>query len=75
VRGNAVWQVQEGAQPRQLAAAVERDVVPALSTGDHGADRNHQNIGQAMLDFALAARILNNTEMPNHTARNPDERL
>jgi hypothetical protein len=53
------------AQPCQLAAAVERDVVPALSTGDHGADRNHQNVDQAMLDFALAARILNNTEMPN----------
>jgi len=50
---------------RQLAAAVEGDVVPALSTGDHGADCNHQNINQAMLDFALAARILNNTEMPN----------
>src|SRR3954471_5359555 len=65
VRGNAVWQVQEGAQPRQFTAAVERDVVPALSTSDHGADCNHQNINEAMLDFALAARILNNTEMPN----------
>src|SRR4051812_22476061 len=59
VRGNAVGQVQEGAQPCQLAAAVERDVVPALSTGDHGADCNHQNVDQAMLDLALAARILN----------------
>src|SRR5215207_4486882 len=67
VRGNAVWQVQEGAQPRQFAAAVERDVVPALSTSDHGADCNHQNINQAMLDVALAARIPNNTEMPNQT--------
>src|SRR4051812_43974372 len=33
--------------------------------GDPGADRNHQNVDQVMLDFALAARILNNTEMPN----------
>src|SRR3954453_11481501 len=65
VRGNAVGQVQEGAQPPQLAAAVERDVVPALSTGDPGADRNHQNVDQVVLDFALAARILNTTEMPN----------
>src|SRR5215207_4606461 len=65
VRGNAGWQIQEGAQPCQLAAAVERDVVPALSTADYGADRNHQNVDQAMLDFALAARIRTNTEMPN----------
>src|SRR5215217_1833029 len=65
VRWNAVGQVQEGAQPRQFAAAVEGDVVPALGTGDHGADRNHQNVDQAVLDFALAARVLNTTEMPN----------
>ena len=65
VRGNAVWQVQEGAQPRQLAAAVKRDVVPAFSTGDHGADCNHQNIDEAVLDLARAAGIPDRTEMPN----------
>jgi hypothetical protein len=65
MRGNAAWQVQEGAQPRQLATTVERDVVPALSTGDHGADRNHQNVNQAVLNLALAAGILDRTEMPN----------
>src|SRR3954452_21132426 len=65
VRGDAVWQVQEGAQPRQLAAAVERDVVPALSTGDHGADRNDHNINQAVLDLARATGIPDRTEMPN----------
>ena len=52
VRGNAVRQLQEGLQPGQLAAAIERDVVPALGTGDHRADRNDQDVDQPMLDLA-----------------------
>src|SRR5215211_6469816 len=35
VRGNAMGQGQEGLQPAQLVAAVERDVVPALGARDH----------------------------------------
>src|SRR3954469_15089402 len=63
VRGNAVRQLQEGPQPVQFAAAVQGDVVPTLSTGDHRAHRNHQNVGQAMLDFAAAARVCYHTKM------------
>jgi hypothetical protein len=63
MRGNAVRQLQKGPQPVQFAAAVQGNVVPTLSTGDHRAHRNHQNVGQAMLDFAAAARVCYRTKM------------
>src|SRR3712207_6347640 len=63
VRGDAVRQRQEGPEPGQLAAAVERDVVPALGAGDHGADRDHQDVGQPVLDLAAAAWIRDRPEI------------
>ncbi len=63
VRGNAVRQLQEGAEPNQLAAAIERNIVPAVSAGDHRADRNHQDVAQAVLDLAAAARVLERVEI------------
>ncbi len=60
--GDAVWQLEKGPQPSQLAATVERNVVPALGTGDYSAHCDHQDIGQRVLDLA-AARIRNRPEM------------
>src|SRR3954466_15398863 len=57
VRGNAIGQGQEGLQPAQLVAAVERDVVPALGARDHRAHRDDQDISQPMLDLAGTSRI------------------
>src|SRR4028119_1899382 len=65
VRGDAVRQLQKGPEPGQLAAAVERDVVPALGTGDHRAHSDHQDVGQPVLDLAAAAGILDRPETPN----------
>src|SRR4051794_25255400 len=62
MRGNAVRQFEKSPQPGQLAATVEGNVVPALGAGDHGADRDHQDVGQRVLDLA-AARIRNRPEM------------
>src|SRR4051794_37192711 len=45
VRGDAVRQGEEGPEPGLLAAAVERDVLPALRAGDHGADRDREAAG------------------------------
>src|SRR3954467_15518685 len=50
-------QGQEGLQPAQLVAAVERDVVPALGARDHRAHRDDQDIRQPMLDLAGTSRI------------------
>src|SRR3954466_12346666 len=50
-------QGQEGLQPAQLVAAVERDVVPALGARDHRAHRDDQDISQPMLDLAGTSRI------------------
>src|SRR4051812_46313033 len=58
VRGNAVSQAQERPQPAQLVTAIERDVVPALGTGDHSAHRDHQDIDQPMINLAGTPRIL-----------------
>src|SRR5918993_2160200 len=63
VRGDAVRQRQDGPEPGQLAAAVERDVVPALGTGDHRTHSDHQDVGQPVLDLAAAARIPDCLEM------------
>src|SRR4051794_11188468 len=57
VAPDAVGQAQERLQPRQLAAAVQRDVVPALGARDHRAHGDDQDIDQAMLDLARTARI------------------
>src|SRR3954464_430918 len=62
MRGNAVRQFEKSPQPSQLAATVEGNVVPALGAGDHGADRDYQDVGQRVLDLA-AARIRNRPEM------------
>jgi hypothetical protein len=45
-----------------LAAAVERDVLEALRLAEHGADRDHQNVEQPVLDLPLAARVLDRLE-------------
>jgi hypothetical protein len=58
VRGNAVGQAQEGPQPAHLAAALERDIVPALGARDHHTYRDDQDIDQPMLDLARTSRIL-----------------
>src|SRR3954454_17773126 len=50
VRGNGVSKAQERPQPAQLVTAIERDVVPALGTGDHSAHRDHQDIDQPIID-------------------------
>src|SRR4051812_24639355 len=63
MRGDAVRQRQKRLEPGQLAAAIERDVAPALGTGDHRAHRDHQDIEQAMLDLAAAARVLDRTKV------------
>src|SRR3954454_23560655 len=48
---------QERLQPRQLAAAVQRDGVPALGARDHRAHGDDQDIDQAMFDLARTPRI------------------
>src|SRR3954451_1098129 len=40
MRGDAVRQLQKRLEPGQLAAAIERDVAPALGTGDHCTPRS-----------------------------------
>src|SRR5215208_1756922 len=65
VRGDAVRQGQEPGQPLVLAAAVERDVLEALRLAEHGADRDHQNVEQPVLDLPLAARVLDRLERGN----------
>ena len=56
-------QGEELAQPAELTAAVEGDVLPTLSAGDHGADGDHQDIDQPVLDLARAAGIIQFREM------------
>jgi hypothetical protein len=58
VRGDAVGQCREGPESGLLAAPVELNVLPTLRAGDHRADRDHQDLLQAMQDFAAAAWIL-----------------
>src|SRR3954465_1732524 len=57
VRGNTVWQGQEGLQPSLLAAAVKFDVLPAFRAGNHRAYRDHKNIDQPMIAPACHPRI------------------
>ena len=63
VRGNAVRQIQKGLQPRQLVAAIQRDVVPTFRTRDHRANGDDQDIRQPVLDLAATARIFDRTEV------------
>src|SRR3954470_7750972 len=63
VRGNAVRQRQERPEPGQLTAAIQRDVAPAFSTGNHRTHRNHQDVEQAMPDLTGAARVLDRTQI------------
>jgi hypothetical protein len=63
MRGNAVRQLQERPKPGQLAAAIQRDVAPAFSTGNYRTHRNHQDIEQAMPDLTGTARVLDRTQI------------
>ena len=58
MRGNAARQLEEALQPVPLAAAVEGDVLEALGLADHGADRDHQDVEQLVLDPPVAAWVL-----------------
>ena len=55
-------QFQERPEPGQLAAAIQRSVVPALGTGGHCAYRDGQHVNQAVLDLAGAARVFDRAE-------------
>src|SRR4051794_22977776 len=63
MRGNAVRQLQERPKPGQLAAAIQRDVAPAFSTGNYRTHRNHQDIEQAMPNLTGTARVLDRTQI------------
>src|SRR3954454_17399223 len=63
MRGNPIRHLEESSEPSQFAAAIERDVVPAVGAGDHRAYRDHQDLLQAMQDFAAAAWILDCSEV------------
>lgn len=60
---DAVGQGEKGLQPRQLVAAVQRNLVPALGTGDHRAHGDDQDVEQVMLDLACTARIFDAGKM------------
>jgi len=63
VRGDAVRQGQELGQPGTLAAAVVGDVLEALGLAEHGADRDHQDVEQPVLDLPLATRVVEGLEL------------
>ena len=63
MRGDAVRQREETPQPVLLAAAVEGDVLEALGLAEHGADRDHQDVDQPMLDLPFAARVLDDFQL------------
>src|SRR3954452_3979582 len=78
VRGDAVRQLEEGLEPGPLAAAVELDVLPALGAGDHGADRDREDVDQLVIAPARLARITEPGEARRqtfyHAARSPSWR-
>src|SRR3954451_3772993 len=78
VRGNTVWQGQEGLQPSLLAAPVEFDVLPAFRAGDDRAHRDYENVDQPMIALACHPRIGEPVEARwqifNHAARLPSPR-
>jgi hypothetical protein len=63
VRGDAVRQGEEVPEPSLLAAAVERDVLERLGLAQHGADRDHEDVEQPVLDLPLATRVLDRREL------------
>src|SRR3954466_2348392 len=58
VRGNAARQLEEALQPVPFATAVKGDVLEALGLAEHGADRDHQDVEQLVLDPPVAAWVL-----------------
>jgi hypothetical protein len=46
-----------------LAAAVEGDVLEALGLAEDGADRDHQDVDEPMLDLPPAARVLDGLQL------------
>src|SRR4051812_45515093 len=63
VRGDAAPQLEEALQPIPLATPVEGDVLEALGLADHGADRDHQDVEQLVLDPAVAAWVFDPGEL------------
>ncbi len=63
MRGNAARQLEEALQPVLLAATIKRDVLEALRLADHGADRDHQDVEQLVLDPPVAAWVLDLGEL------------
>lgn len=63
VRGNAARQLEQAAEPVAFAAAVEGDVLKAFGLADHGADRDHQDIEQLVLDPPVTAWVLDPGEL------------
>jgi hypothetical protein len=66
VRGDAVRQLKEALEPVALAAAVQRDVLEALSLADHGTDRDHEDVEQSVLNLPLATRVLDRPELGDY---------
>jgi hypothetical protein len=56
VGGDAVGQVQEGAEPRQLAAAELLDLRPPVGAADHAADGEHEDVVQ-LVDHVTRPRV------------------
>src|ERR1700712_1336078 len=59
----AIRQLQKRPKPHELTTAIQRDIIPALSTGDDGTHRNDQDINQEVLDLAGAARVVNRAKI------------
>ena len=57
------WARRETAVISPAGYAHRGRCVPALGTGDHGTDRDYENINQPMLDLARTARIIEVGEM------------
>src|SRR4051794_7443358 len=62
VRGDAVRQGEEAPEPRLLASAVEGDVLERLRLAEDGADRDHEDVDEPVLDLPPAARVLDRGE-------------
>ena len=57
MRGDAVGQVQEGAQPGELGVAEVLDVIPGVGPGDDGADGDGDDIEQFVEPGAVDAGV------------------
>jgi len=58
MRGDAVGQIQEGAEPAQFGGAELLDLNPAIGATDHGTDSNRENVEQVVALGALDSWIL-----------------